>query len=349
MSAPKTKNGILVTGGTGFLGSHLLKLLAADPAVAPRLRVLVHSAAPAWLRELGLTLVQGSVTSPDSLTAAVEGVAEIYHLAGLVSHLPGDAHRMYAVHVDGTRFLCEAAVKAGVRRIVMASTSGTIAVSRREDDVADEGVPTPIDLISRWPYYASKHYQEQTARRACRDKVELVTVNPSLLLGPGDDRLSSTRFIVQFIARDIALMPAGGVNLVDARDVAALLPVAMARGTAGDRYLVGAVNWSFADLFGRLERLTKVPAPKLKVKGDFQHLASRAQAALFKGLGRKVPVEPTSVEMAQYFWYFDAGKASRELGFMPRDPADTLRDTVNYVRRHLLGNGAFSTPARATA
>jgi len=349
MSAPKTKYGILVTGGTGFLGSHLLKLLAADPAVAPRLRVLVHSAAPAWLRELGLTLVQGSVTSPDSLTAAVEGVAEIYHLAGLVSHLPGDAHRMYAVHVDGTRFLCEAAVKAGVRRIVMASTSGTIAVSRREDDVADEGVPTPIDLISRWPYYASKHYQEETARRACRDKVELVTVNPSLLLGPGDDRLSSTRFIVQFIARDIALMPAGGVNLVDARDVAALLPVAMARGTAGDRYLVGAVNWSFADLFGRLERLTKVPAPKLKVKGDFQHLASRAQAALFKGLGRKVPVEPTSVEMAQYFWYFDAGKASRELGFMPRDPADTLRDTVNYVRRHLLGNGAFSTPARATA
>jgi dihydroflavonol-4-reductase len=342
MSTPKTKNGILVTGGTGFLGSHLLKLLAADPAVAPRLRVLVHSAAPAWLRELGLTLVSGSVTAPESLSAAVDGVAEIYHLAGLVSHLPGDAHRMYAVHVDGTRFLCEAAVKAGVRRIVMASTSGTIAVSRRADDIADESVPTPIDLISRWPYYASKHYQEETAKRACRDKVELVTVNPSLLLGPGDDRLSSTRFIVQFIARDIALMPEGGVNLVDARDVAALLPAAMARGTAGERYLVGAVNWSFADLFGRLERLTKIAAPKLKVKGDFQHLASRAQAAIFKGLGRKVPVEPTSVEMAQYFWYFEAGKAARELGFMPRDPADTLRDTVNYVRKNLLGNGAFS-------
>ena len=153
-------------------------------------------------------------------------------------------------------------MRAGVRRIVMASTSGTIAVSRREDDVADETVPTPIDLIGRWPYYASKHYQEETARRACGDKVELVTVNPSLLLGPGDDRLSSTRFIVQFIARDIALMPAGGTNVVDARDVAALLPVAMARGTAGDRYLVGAVNWSFADLFGRLERLTEDSRPE---------------------------------------------------------------------------------------
>ncbi|HXJ18903.1 MAG TPA: NAD-dependent epimerase/dehydratase family protein, partial [Polyangia bacterium] len=268
--------------------------------------------------------------------------SEIYHLAGFVSHLASDAHRMYSVHVDGTRLVCDAAVKAGVRRIVMASTSGTIAVSRREDDVADEGSPTPIDLITRWPYYASKHYQEEAGRRACRDKVELVTVNPSLLMGPGDDRLSSTRFVVQFLARDIMLMPAGGVNLVDARDVAALLPVAMARGTAGERYLVGAVNWSFRDLFGRLERLTKVPGPKLKISGEMPTWGARAQAALWKSLGRKVAVEPTSVDMAQYFWYFDAGKAARELGFSPRDPADTLFDTVTYVRQHLLGNSAFS-------
>ena len=115
----------------------------------------------------------------------------------------------------------------------MASTSGTVAVSRRADDIADEDTPTPVDIVSRWPYYASKLYQEETARRACGDKVELVTVNPSLLLGPGDDRLSSTRPVLQFLAREIALMPAGGLNVVDARDVAALLPVAMARGTAG--------------------------------------------------------------------------------------------------------------------
>ncbi|HXJ21898.1 MAG TPA: NAD-dependent epimerase/dehydratase family protein, partial [Polyangia bacterium] len=114
-------NAILVTGGTGFLGSHLVKSLAADPAVAPRLRVLVNSSTPAWLRELGVRLVEGSVTSPESVAKAVEGVSEIYHLAGFVSHLASDAHRMYSVHVDGTRLVCDAAVKAGVRRIVMAS------------------------------------------------------------------------------------------------------------------------------------------------------------------------------------------------------------------------------------
>ena len=343
VGAMKKANGgvTLVTGGTGFLGTHLLRLLAGEGEATKGVRVLAHSAAPAWLRALGVELVEGSVTSPEEVKRALDGVTEVYHLAGLVSHLPADAHKMYAVHVDGTRVLCEAAARAGVRRIVMASTSGTIAVSRRADDLGDEEAPTPIDLVARWPYYASKYYQEEAARRACGDKVELVTLNPSLLLGPGDDRLSSTRPVLQFLARDIALMPAGGLNVVDARDVAALMPVAMARGTAGARYLVGAVNWTFAELFGRLERLTKIPAPKLKLTGDLPFLASRAQAALYRKLGRKVPVPPQSVEMAQYFWYFDSGKASRELGFAPRDPADTLRDTVNYIREHLLGNRAL--------
>jgi dihydroflavonol-4-reductase len=331
----------LVTGGTGFLGAHLVHVLGSQNK--GRLRVLVHRAPPAWLKDRApdAEIVSGSVTSPDDVARAVAGVDQIYHLAGMVSHRAADAHRMYAVHVDGTRLVCEAAARAGVTRIVMASTSGTVAVSRRADDVADEETPAPVDIISRWAYYASKLYQEEAARRACGDKVELVTVNPSLLLGPGDDRLSSTRPIVQFLAREILLVPAGGLNVVDARDVAALMPAAMARGTAGARYLLGAVNWTFAEFFGRLERLTKIAGPKLKFSGAFPHLAARAQAALFGKLGRKVPVDPESVEMAQYYWYLDAGKAARELGWLPRDPADTLRDTVDYVRERVLGNGVF--------
>src|SRR6478735_9285999 len=244
MAAKKDKDArplALVTGGTGFLGAHLVRLLAAENKT--RLRVLVHSAPPAWLRDRGgdVEIVSGSVTSPD-----------------------------------------------GVSRIVMASTSGTVACSRNEGDVADEETPTPVDIISRWGYYASKLYQEEAARRACAGKVELVTVNPSLLLGPGDDRLSSTRPVLQFLAKEILLMPAGGLNVVDARDVAALLPVAMARGVAGSRYLLGAVNWTFAEFFGRLERLTKISAPKIKFSGDFPFIAARAQAAVWKQLGRKV-------------------------------------------------------------
>jgi dihydroflavonol-4-reductase len=362
MSAAKAKTGgaaapagrTLVTGGTGFLGAHLLRVLAArGGAEAASVRVLAQSAPPAWLRELGVEIVAGSVTSAEDVARAVDGVDRIYHQAGLVSVKPADAHRMYAVHVDGTRLLCEAAARAKVRRIVMASTSGTVAVSRRADDVADEGSPAPVDIIARWPYYASKLYQEEAARRACGATVELVTVNPSLLLGPGDDRLSSTRVVLQFLAREIPMVPPGGLNFVDVRDVAALLPAAMERGAPGDRYLVGAYNWTFHDLLGRLERLTKVAGPRLRAPASVPFLsklpllATRAQAAVLRQMGRRPAVEPQSVEMADYFWYFDSGKAARELGFSPRDATDTLHDTVKYIREHILGDGAFERPAVA--
>jgi dihydroflavonol-4-reductase len=339
---------ILVTGGTGFLGSHLVSGLARSArGAAGDLRVMVQSTPPAWLRDLGVELCAGSVTRPEDVARALEGVDRVYHLAGMVSHKPSDGHRMYAVHVDGTRILCEAAVRAGVKRIVMSSTSGTIAASKRADEMPDEDSSAPIDIIARWPYYTSKLYQEETARRHCADKVELVTLNPSLLLGPGDDRLSSTRPVLQFLAREVLMTPPGGVNFVDARDVAALLPVAMERGTPGERYLVGGYNWSFAELFGRLERLTKVAAPLMKARGPLPLLATRAQAALYRHWGRRVPVEPQSVEMAEHFWYFDSGKAARELGFEPRDATDTLFDTVKYIREHLLGNDAFQKAPRS--
>jgi dihydroflavonol-4-reductase len=341
----------LVTGGTGFLGSHLVSGLARSGRGAARpnpkdVRVLVQSTPPAWLHELGVEICAGSVMRPEDVARAIDGVERVYHLAGMVSHKPSDGHRMYAVHVDGTRLVCEAAVEAGCKRIVMTSTSGTIAASTRADDLPDEGSSAPLEVIARWPYYTSKLYQEETARRVCGDRVELLTVNPSLLLGPGDDRLSSTRPVLQFLSREILMIPPGGLNFVDARDVAALLPVVMDRGTAGDRYLVGGYNWTFEEFFGRLERLTKVAAPRLRSRGPLPLLATRAQAALYRHWGRRVPVEPQSVEMAEHFWYFDSGKAARELGFEPRDATDTLFDTVKYIRETLLSNDAFAKPVR---
>ena len=293
---------------------------------------------PAWLRGLeGVEVMRGSVTAPDDLARALDGVDRVYHLAGLVSAKRDDAHRMYQLHVDGTRLLCKAAVTAGVRRVVLSSTSGTIAVSKRADPAIDETCPTPVELIGRWPYYASKLYQEEAARRACGDAVELVTLNPSLLLGPGDDRLSSTRVVMQFLGREIAMTPPGGVNFIDVRDAAAAFVSAMERGKPGERYLLGAVNWSFAELFGRLERLTKVPGPFVRGRGNMTLWAAHAQAALYRRWGKTPPIEPMSVDMAEHFWFFDHGKATRELDLQPRDPASTLHDTVRYLRRNFLG------------
>ena len=308
-------------------------------------RAMQSGAAPRWLTELGVDVVRGSVTAPTDVAAALVGVDRIYHLAGFVSSKPGDAHRMYDVHVNGTRVLCQAAVAAGVRRMVMSSTSGTIAVSRRAEADLDEESPAPVDLITRWPYYSSKLYQEEAARRACGDKVELVMLNPSLLLGPGDDRLSSTRLVLQFLGREITISPTGGLNFVDARDAAAAFPVAMEKGAPGERYLLGGTNWTFAELFGRLERLTKVPGPLIKGRGKLPVLAAHAQAAFFRRWGKSPPFEPASVDMAAHYWYFDSGKAARDLGFTARDASDTLLDTVRYLRENFLGSDVLTQSA----
>lgn len=331
------KGGVtLVTGASGFLGAHLVRLLA-ERGLGP-VRAMQTGEAPGWLRALdGVEVMRGSVLSADDVARALDGVDRIYHLAGLISMKRSDAHRMYQLHVDGTRLLCKAAVDAGVRRMVLSSTSGTIAVSKRADSGLDESCPAPVELIGRWPYYASKLYQEEAAKRACGDQVELVILNPSLLLGPGDDRLSSTRVVMQFLGREIAMTPPGGLNFVDVRDVAPAFVTAMERGRPGERYLLGAVNWTFSEFFGRLERLTKIPGPLVRGRGNLTLWAAHAQAALYRRWGKTPPIEPMSADMAEHHWFFESGKAARELGFEARDAATTLYDTVRYLRENFLG------------
>jgi dihydroflavonol-4-reductase len=330
---------ILITGGTGFLGSHLLRALISSGE--RNLRVL-STTAPEWLSDFGVEVIQGSITSPEAVARAVKDVSAIYHLAGLVSREAEDAHRMYQLHVDGTRLLCDAAREAGTQAIILASTSGTIAVTEDGDEIPDETYPPPLKIITRWPYYASKYYQERVAlERFDGDGRKLVILNPSLLLGPGDERLSSTKFILDFLAGRIMTVPSGGLSFVDARDAAQAFINALERGKHGERYLLGAVNWTFRELLGRLERLTKRGGPRFTLPSKFAIAGAQAIHALYRHWKLSPPLDPVAIEMAEYFWYVNPGKAERELSFAPRDPTETLHDTVEYVRERFLGRERF--------
>src|ERR1043166_3739455 len=325
----------LITGGTGFLGAHLVRQLVDSGS--KDIRVMATSI-PEWLTALGVDTFEGSITDDEDVARAVEGVTEIYHLAGKASRDKDDAHEMYKLHVEGTRLLCDAAKSAGAKTMVLASSSGTIAVAEKGDVLVDETYNPPLDIIARWPYYASKAYQEMAAlERFNGDGLRLVIMNPSLLLGPGDDRLSSTKIVLDFMARKISAVPNGGLNFVDVRDAAQAFRVAMQKGRHGERYLLGAVNWTFVKLFDRLERLTKVASPRLAFPSKFAVAGAQVIDSLFRQWNFTSPVQADEVEMAEYFWYFDSNKARRELEFTSRDPGDTLNDTVQYLRENFLG------------
>lgn len=337
-----------VGGATGFLGSHLVDLLARQ---GHELTLVSKHGGRAHDRSVSALDVADAAAVADS----ARGCDGAFLATGRVSRRREDAAELHRANVVATREALAGLRAAGVRRVVVASTSGTLAVGTDPDVIHDETSPPPLQLIASWPYYRSKYYAEREALDANDPPAfEVVIVNPSLLLGPGDLRESSTEDVRRFLERGIPALPAGGLAYVDVRDAAMGMLLAFESGAPGERYLLNAKNMTLAAFFQRLSRMTGVPAPRLKLP------ASRALSTtvnqLFSGavrrLGGEPPVDELSLELGQVYWYCSADKAERDLGWAARDPNETLRDTVaDLVARGAahprLATGADDTARRA--
>jgi dihydroflavonol-4-reductase len=322
---------ILVTGATGFLGGALVPLLVE---ARHEVRVIARGAAP-QAEALGCEVAQGDLRDPDAVRRALDGRQALYHLAGRVSRDGRDARLMYELHVDGTRSLLAEAARQRLARVVLASSSGTIGVSR-ERRVATEEDLYPIETVARWPYYLSKIYEEKLALEAAGRGLPVVVLNPSLLLGPGDERLSSTQDVYRFLQGRIPVMPRGGISFVDVRDAAQAFLAALTRGNVGERHLLGAVNWDFTEFFARLGRIAHQPPPPLRLPSPVKVAAAHLLEKLARARGREPDLPAADVEMGEHWFFVDSSKAERVLGFRPRDPVETLTDTVRYVREKFL-------------
>lgn len=326
----------LVTGATGFLGRQVVAQLVAKIETEGVSRV-VHAVArhgSLRLQNQGVTMVTGSVCDPRTIDTALQGVDEVYHLAGMVSRNPDDAARMYRLHVEGTRELLRGAAALGVRRVVVVSTSGTRAVSRHPDVVSDETSPYAHAVVARWPYYLSKIYQEQLALEMGRELgVEVVVVAPSLILGPGDERGSSTTDITRVVRGRLPVCPrGGGVAFVDVRDAAQGCLSAMARGRSGESYLLSAANMPLENFLGRVARLAQMPAPRpIRAPRSMSWVGGMVESVC-RTLDVPTPIDRQSIEMAEHTWYVNAAKAKQDLGFTYRDPHVTLAETVRDVQ-----------------
>jgi len=282
--------------------------------------------------DLQLEVTRGDINTRDDVMRAAEGITEIYHLAGVVSRNPKKKWLMYQTHVEGTRNVCEAARQHGVQKVVHVSSSGTIAVSQGPT-VHDENSGYKHEIVGGWPYYLSKIFAEKLALNYhAQQQVPIVVVNPSLLLGSGDDRHSSTYDVALFLRGQVLAVPLGGLNFVDARDAAAGLIAAMRSGRPGERYLLGGVNWSFREFLDCLSKVSGVRAPALQPSQGLSLASAHLLRRLMPLAGKSFPLDDESIKMSALFWYCDSTKARKELGFQTRDPVETLRDTVDYVR-----------------
>ncbi len=322
---------ILVTGSTGFLGAHLVEQLKQHEPDA-RLRLLCRGAS-AWSADSAVQVVQGDIVSREDFLRAAEGAAEVYHLAGVVDREAKDYWRQYTTHVEGVRNLCEAVKQHGIGKAVHVSSSGTIAVG--PDPVPyDETARFKNDVVAEWPYYLSKIYSEKLALHYAREEgLPLVIANPTLLLGPGDERLSSTGDVALFLDGQILAIPTGGLNLLDVRDAAAGLIATMERGRAGERYLLGGANLSFHEWIRMVSKVSGVAAPKLMVPPALSLFGARVMRKVYPLVGKQFQLDDASVKMSSLFWYCDTSKARRELGFSTREPMETIRDTVEDLRQ----------------
>ena len=320
----------LVTGANGFLGRHLVQALLADGhSVTALVRKRVDLG--------GATVVEGDVLDQASIARALGGCEGVFHCAGKVSRKAEDAEELYKLHVDGTKNVIAASIAHGIRRVVVASTSGTIAVSDDPDHIASEEDEAPIGLLQRWPYYRSKLFAEKAALAqngadlGTGETLAVICVNPTLLLGPGDVNGSSTEDVRLFLERKVPAIPPGGLSYVDARDAARGMILAMEKGIGGRRYLLGAANLTLKEFFGRLERISGVQAPVVPMPRRGREIArtgAELLERLSKRLGIPVAIDPISIDMAHFYWYLDASLAESELGWTPRDAVETLVDTV---------------------
>jgi dihydroflavonol-4-reductase len=312
----------LVTGGTGFLGLHLVRALAAR---GDDLRLLVRRSSPLeGLRQLDFERVIGDVVDRESVRGAMQGVDRVFHVAGMTSMRPRDRERVFEVNVSGTRHVLEEAEQAGVGRVVHTSSVGGIGPAKR-GETADEGQPFtggPLGIS----YINSKHEAELEVLHHVERGLQVVCVNPTFVLGPDDPHGTSNRLVRRFLLRQIPAYVDGALNIVDVRDVAAGHLLADEKGKVGERYILGGRNFTLDRLFADLSRISGVSPPPLRLPGQLTLLGIEVASRV----GLPIPASPDEVRSGMQWWTYRSDKAERELGFTARPHEETLEDTIRW-------------------
>lgn len=321
----------LVTGGTGFIGSHIVRTLNAGGHTA---RVLhrVSSRMDA-LAGLDFDSCIGDILDEDALRAACEGCDCVFHVAAVADYWQADISKMFAANIEGTRRVLRASREAGVRRVVFTSSAASIGVPKR-NQMADENQPFNLNP-HEFPYGYSKAMAESVVGSAVRNYgQDVVIVNPVIVMGPGDLNMISGRFITEISRlRWLVPVPPGGVGVVDVRDVARWHIAAAERGRQGERYILGAANYSYREWFGMVADTVGVTRPFLPAPGFALPLVAWLVHQL-RALGLTLPIDADQTRLGARKLYYDYHKVFTELGAPQIDMRQSLHDTYDWYREN---------------
>ncbi len=329
----------LITGGTGFVGSHLARQLI-DAGHTIRILHRTSSKLDA-LAGLDYESAIGDVTDADALRAACGGCDWVFHVAAVADYWRADTTWMFEVNVEGTRKVLTAAQASGVKRVVFTSSAAAVGI-RDDGQPADETVEFNLPP-ERFPYGYSKYLAEGVSREFFERGLDVVTVNPVVIMGPGDMNLISGTFILQIHRLQWTIpVTSGGVAVIDVRDVARLHIAAAEKGRAGERYILSTANYSNREWFGMIAEMMDVGKPFLPMP-NFALPVIAGGIDVLRRLGLSTPIDANQARLGGRNVFFDARKADAELGKPLIDMDNSLRDTYAwYVENGYIKDGFVS-------
>ena len=317
-----------VTGGAGFIGSHLVDLLVKE---GRRVRVIERPGASVSHLPSEVEVVEADIRDQPAVARAVSGASRIYHLAANPNLWVRDRSEFDAVNHQGTIHVLNAALDAGAERVLHVSTESILTRARQTGPIAEDVVIEIGDAVG--PYCRSKLRAENEAMRLAKLGKPVVIANPTMPIGPGDRGFSPpSRLIRDFCQGKLPARMDCTLNVIDVRDVALGLIRTMERGQPGRRYLLGGENLSLAGLLGILSELTGVPVPRWSVPypvGMAVAVFSEFWADHVSGKTPKATI--TGIRLTRRTMHFDASRSLQEIGLTPRPARESLADAVNWL------------------
>ncbi|MFN6572581.1 hopanoid-associated sugar epimerase [Dendronalium sp. ChiSLP03b] len=317
---------VFVTGGTGFIGAHLVRLLLQQGYTV---KALVRPSSNLEnLRGLEVEIVKGDLNDSE-LWQYMLGCQYLFHVAAHYSLWQSDRELLYQNNVLGTRNVLAAARKAGIERTVYTSSVAAIGVGSF-GQVIDETYQSPLDKLVG-DYKKSKFLAEREAMQAAAIGQDVVVVNPSSPIGSLDIKPTPTGdIILRFLRRQMPFYLDTGLNFIDVRDVAWGHLLALQRGKSGDRYILGHQNLTLKQLLDQLAQITGLTAPQQTVPTWLPLGIAWVDEKILAPLGKPPSVSLDGVRMAKQPMYYDASKAVRELGLPQSSLNVALKEAVDW-------------------